>query len=68
VTNENKQGAAQPTIGPSTPSVPFKIEADGAELGHSVVIGPTKGAMSVYDAFHLSAAEAAAIRSTDSTS
>ncbi|KVR92526.1 hypothetical protein [Burkholderia vietnamiensis] len=68
MTKQNEQDAEQTTIGTIAASVPFNFEAHGAELGHSVVIGPTKGGMSVYDAFRLSTAEAAAIRSTDATS
>ena len=64
MTIEIKQGAAQPTVDTCSASAPFKFHAHGAEAGHSIVIGPTKLGMSVYDAFRVSDAERASILST----
>ncbi|MBK1902081.1 MULTISPECIES: hypothetical protein [Burkholderia] len=64
MTNEIKQGAAQPTDDTCSSSAPFKFQAHGADTGHSIVIGPTNRGMSVYDAFRLSDAERASILST----
>lgn len=64
MTNEIKQGAAQPTVDTCSSNAPFKFQAHGADAGHSIVIGPTKRGMSVYDAFRVSDAERASILST----
>ncbi|VWC78886.1 hypothetical protein BLA39750_01051 [Burkholderia lata] len=67
MTNEIKQGAAQPTIDTSSASTPFKFHAHDLESRHSVVIGATERGMSVYDAFRLSDAELAGVLSTGRT-